>query len=80
MIAHLQKEAYVQKLNFYFASGGHQITKKKKPGAQEKLQKFRHVYEENGFAFFSRYGELELNFCSFVFCTYFHLKLCLSVF
>ena len=47
VIANLQKDASVQKLNFYNASSGHQFTKKKKYRVlNEKLQNIMHVYEE----------------------------------
>ena len=47
MIANLQKDASVQKLNFYNASSGHQFTKKKKYRVlNEKVQNIMHVYEE----------------------------------
>ena len=47
VIANLQKDASVQKLNFYNASSGHQFTKKKKYRVlNEKVQNNMHVYEE----------------------------------
>ena len=47
VIANLQKEASVQKLNFYNASSGHHFTKKNKYRVlNEKLQNIMHVYEE----------------------------------
>ena len=47
VIANLQKDASVQKLNFYNASSGHQFTKKKKYRVlNEKVQNIMLVYEE----------------------------------
>ena len=47
VIANLQKDASVLKLNFFNASSGHQFTKKKKYRLlNEKVQNFMHVYEE----------------------------------
>ena len=56
VIANLQKDASVQKINFYNASSGHQFTKKKKiPGAQRKSAKYYAcLRRKNRFAFLSR--------------------------
>ena len=47
VIENFQKDSFVQKLNFYKASSGHQFTKKKKYRVlNEKVQNITHVYEE----------------------------------
>ena len=62
----------IQTLNFYNASSGHQFTEKKKNRVlNEKVPSIACLRRKNGFAFLSRYGELELNICFFVLCIYF---------
>ena len=76
-----QKDASVPKLNFYNALTNLQKKRKNTWCSSKKMENIMDVYEtKNGYAFFSRYGELELNICSFVLVYIFNLKLCLSTF
>ena len=72
VVANLQKDASVQKLKFYITSSGHQFTKKRKNTGRAEY--YASLRIKNEFAFLSRYGNLELNICSFVLCLYFQFK------
>ena len=55
VVGSLQKNAYVQKLNFFDASSGHRFTKKKKYWIiNERVQNKMSVYEDKSDLYFFR--------------------------